>query len=458
LASRVVDWGHMRAGITNAFDQIHKNPVASAVVSTALSSIPVFGSFLGKVYENAPGSSEDKGGAVLQLLRNLQSLTDEKLQQVTEAAEANQQVLLANHDALTKLVALTGDVAKKLEEVRAGQLTLEEGDKRIEEAVEGLAKQDIELRHALQANQERVDAEFDDVKKLIRTSLGSAGTTGGSQPAVDALLKQSTLIQVEAGERVADAVQQNRARIQSEIQAAMVTRSRTAEQILAEYIDAQSRTKLQEALSLIQQAEHQDPSNVDALLQNVQVLAWLDPRDKATRWKLMNRAVALLGVPANDRERLQLAQATLYRAVNSDPIDLASVGMARTIFQELGRNEYVQQIDMLMGGSQVAPSPAGAAGNVPSLVGRWNIQSGNGNQSVIDMYPDGTFQGVLQQGWVRHALYGQWAFNQYTGTIDFQGLVDNSMPFVNRFVIQGVRGNAFFGIDATGTTFVMSRG
>jgi hypothetical protein len=65
---------------------------------------------------------------------------------------------------------------------------------------------------------------------------------------------------------------------------------------------------------------------------------------------------------------------------------------------------------------------------------------------------------VLQQGWVRHALYGQWVFNQYTGTIDFQGLVDNSMPFVNRFVIQGTRGNAFFGIDATEITFVMSRG
>ncbi len=143
---------------------------------------------------------------------------------------------------------------------------------------------------------------------------------------------------------------------------------------------------------------------------------------------------------------------------NSEPIDMAKVGTTRMMFQELGRNEYVQQIDMLMGAGQAAPPPPSPEGNVPSFAGRWSIRFGSGEQEVVDIFPNGTFQGVLQEGLLQHTVTGQWVFDPSMGILGIQMLVDNYMPIANQLQIRGMQGNAYFGVDARGTNFVMSRG
>jgi len=309
-----------------------------------------------------------------------------------------------------------------------------------------------------------VDAKFAEFESRLGIGLmmRSAGAIGGGQSSTDALLKRSNLLAIEAMEHANDAFEQNRQRLLSEFQVAVAAGNKTMDQLLGqtlgEVIDPESRAKLQEALSLIQNAEQEDPYSVAALLQHFQVNYLLDPSDRPGRRRLMDRAIALLDMPTDDRERLQLAEATYYRGLSSDPVDYASLMKARTMFQELGRNEYVQQIDAQMVAGQGAPQAPGPIGNIPSLAGRWSIQFGSGEQEVVDIYPDGTLRGTLQRGWERHTVTGQWAFDPSMATLGIQTLVDNYMPVANQLRIRGTQGGGYFGVDARGMNFVMSRG
>jgi hypothetical protein len=285
---------------------------------------------------------------------------------------------------------------------------------------------------------------------------------GDSQ--VDLLLKRSTQLQVELGEEAAEAIEQNKSKIQSEIQAAQSQQDLL--RIAMRYVGEDGLAKLGEALGLIKQAEALDPSSVAALIQEAQVSFWLSPDDKASRRKMLRTAIGYLGVPEGEKERTQLAEATFMLALNSEPVDPALLMQARSMFDALGRKEYVEQINLMLGQSGGAGAQWGAGQGQPvrpppptqaQIYGRWVIQSGNGTVADVVLNPNGSYQGTIKQLGIPYQTEGVWGFEPYSMTLNVQGRLSTGVAYMNRFMIQGQQGGGHVGVDAFGIPFAMTK-
>jgi len=72
--------GIIKEKVTNAITYVQENPVLDAVATSALESIPVAGNILLKMYENSRDTPEDKTEQILQLLKEMEQMNDEKLE------------------------------------------------------------------------------------------------------------------------------------------------------------------------------------------------------------------------------------------------------------------------------------------------------------------------------------------------------------------------------------------
>jgi hypothetical protein len=89
-------------------------------------------------------------------------------------------------------------------------------------------------------------------------------------------------------------------------------------------------------------------------------------------------------------------------------------------------------------------------------VGRWNVQFSSGIALLVEHYPNGAFQGYATIMGVTHTIAGNWGYNPYNMLIQYQGLIDGLSPLISGMLVQGRRGNSYYGIDDDGTGFVMS--
>jgi hypothetical protein len=308
------------------------------------------------------------------------------------------------------------------------------------------------------------------VKLHVDTMIVGSDTVGGdsqaSDPKVRELLKRSTLLQTQAAALLQEAFEANKEKVLAEVRAKGIIGARTLDATLAilrKYADQSVLdAKFKEALELIQQVEALDPSNVDALIQHSQVLGFLKPDDASARKKPLYLAQGFLSLPKNDAERLQLAQVMYMLAMLSDPIDLTSLNEARSIFDALGRKEYVESIDALVAQVNAGSGSAGsnAQGNPQSAfqpAGRWMMQMNDGKSFSLLLDAGGFFQGTMLAMGMRHALSGGWAFDSYSGVVRFQGLVDGYTPFVSAVRVEGQRDDGYFGVDGAGIGFFLTK-
>lgn len=256
--------------------------------------------------------------------------------------------------------------------------------------------------------------------------------------------------------------------------------------MFADFDEDAHTARLQEAYKLLEEANQLDPTNTDVLLNLAQLLIDLTPDDPTDEQRLLNRIQNLLSAPRNDTERFRLAQTRFLLATRSEPPHEESLRDARQMFAQLGRREWVRQCDDLLSSSsarQAAPpgaippplfqSQSPAAHPTPPFppppgpgaqfqpVGRWLLQIADGRESVIttDLFPNGTFSGVQHSGpYVppKHAQ-GHWLYNPYHRLLQFQGVVNNFIPFMLGIAIQHAYPNGFYGTGTDGCAYFIRR-
>ena len=108
------------------------------------------------------------------------------------------------------------------------------------------------------------------------------------------------------------------------------------------------RSKYREALYILRQANRLDPHNTEVLLHIAKIQAKLNPKYPNLVQKILIRVQNLLEVPKNDMEKFQLAQATFLLATCAEKISNELVLDARTIFEELGRVDWIRKCNDLL--------------------------------------------------------------------------------------------------------------
>jgi hypothetical protein len=211
------------------------------------------------------------------------------------------------------------------------------------------------------------------------------------------------------------------------------------------------------------------------LLNLAQLLIELTPDDPSDEQRLLYRIQRLLSAPKDDTERFRLAQASFLLATRTEPPHAEALRDARQMFEQLGRREWVRQCDDLL--RSVDASFGSPPGALPPLVhpapalppiapfqpqGRWFFRLTDGRASVItvDFHPNGMFGAVQQAGPYAPVVQaqGQWLFNPYTHTLQFQGMVNNFTPFMLGIAIQHAQPNGYYGVGTDSCAYFISRG
>lgn len=100
-------WEEIRGKLEDTLQYVKKHPILDPLARTAIESIPYVGTFLIKVYENAGGTEEDKSELILQILENIQSMTEQKFMEFTEKIDANRNEIVKNRQVLSELILET---------------------------------------------------------------------------------------------------------------------------------------------------------------------------------------------------------------------------------------------------------------------------------------------------------------------------------------------------------------
>jgi hypothetical protein len=202
---------------------------------------------------------------------------------------------------------------------------------------------------------------------------------------------------------------------------------------LAGFDERAYEAKLTEAHTLLREANHLDPGNVEVMLHLVSVNGQLTT-DPTEREQWLYRVQNLLRFQKNDLERFQFAQATYLLAIARDPNNAEMLRRAREMFAQLGQTGWVEQCDSIL------RSLGGGAAVTGFQPGRWTIQIGDMVRSVmwLDFYPNGMVQGMQRSGLVQAQVNGQWGFNPANNWLQLNGLVNGFQPFMLSLIFQGI--------------------
>jgi CHAT domain len=287
----------------------------------------------------------------------------------------------------------------------------------------------------------------------------------------------------------------------------LMKRAREAWALAATESDQTRRTTgLREAHSFLREAREKDPTNTEVLLLEAQLLVELTPEDPEDERRLLRAVRQMLQDPKDDIERLRLAHTLFLLGSAQDPPDAGLVQEARAMFVSLGRDDMVRRSDALLergaettlaelfGGllgdkTKTQPAPVPPPGPIvtpppapttpapstgvavlpyplpgpPALFGQWRLQDASGAVATFDLHPDGSFQSTAQSpliaayGKTSMSYQGRWMFDPFRQLVGMQGLLDGFLPYEYGFVIQGVQGPAYVGVDGTGTPGSLTR-
>ncbi|MGZ8593978.1 MAG: CHAT domain-containing protein, partial [Actinomycetota bacterium] len=271
--------------------------------------------------------------------------------------------------------------------------------------------------------------------------------------------------------------------------------------------------RFQESHDLLVEARKAEPGSTEVLLMTAQVLVDLTPDDPQDERRLLEAIRRLLEAPKDDAERFRLGVALFTLASThagaADPAGFEEpLREARAIFEALGRADMIRRCDALRdrianvavegrtgeaadaapvvaspdasrslpAAPPPAPSATTAGVGMPTpqpalgplqpvqgpinLLGRWQIQDADGSVVVLDLFPNGMFQGIGRIVTMQFAgdvhLAGQWGFEPMSGVLQLQGFVNGMLPFAIAGAIRGRQGDAYVGIDQEGQAFTLT--
>ena len=96
-------WKDVKQKITDTIEIVQKNPVLDAFATSALESIPVVGSLLVKIYQNSKDVTKESTEQILQLLKNMESMNEENLEEFCRGLNKNKELILKNQEFLKKI-------------------------------------------------------------------------------------------------------------------------------------------------------------------------------------------------------------------------------------------------------------------------------------------------------------------------------------------------------------------
>ncbi len=272
---------------------------------------------------------------------------------------------------------------------------------------------------------------------------------------VDLLLKKAILLKSDAEQLISDHIAKRRSELQkSGNQSPDVD-------ILLEGFDKKALVaKLWEAYNLLEEANQIDPSNTEVLLQMAILLIDLTPDDPSDEQRLLRRIQNLLTSPKNDEELFRLARASFLLATTSNPIQENLLQDARTMFEKLGRNEWVRQCNERL--STLRPQQADTQqeqGFQPA--GQWNVQISDflGSTMYMNLHPNGYFEASQKAGpWgMTVQAGGQWFYSPQQHLLQMQGMINGFQPFMMGIYIQNQSGSTFYGTGMDGYAYTLSR-
>ncbi len=181
-------WNDIKDKLKDAISIVQENPVLDAFARTALESVPVVGSLLVKLYENSEGKPEDKTRELLQLLKNMEQMNEQKFEEYCRKLDANQNEILINRNYLKQLVSETSTILKEVEQIETKVDKLDSKLNEIQRVEEERWRRTLDALQKLQqipayggfgtdALAQRVRTR-EDLTKLYRTPLQGKGVLG----------------------------------------------------------------------------------------------------------------------------------------------------------------------------------------------------------------------------------------------------------------------------------------
>ncbi len=238
-------------------------------------------------------------------------------------------------------------------------------------------------------------------------------------------------------------------------------------ELLSGFNEKAHHAKLQEAFSLLQEANSLDPSNTEVLLHMAKLLIELTPDDPSDEQRLLRRIQNLLNAPKDKAEEFRLAQATFLLGTTSEPMHIQLLKDARRMFEKLGREEWVRQCDDLLktieptspNHQQTKSTPPPPQTFQPE--GQWNVQISDYASSTmqINLHHNGYFEATQNTGHfgITVQATGQWFYNPAQQLLQMQGSIGGIQPFMLGIMIHSGQGNVFYATGMDGYAYTFSR-
>lgn len=229
---------------------------------------------------------------------------------------------------------------------------------------------------------------------------------------------------------------------------------------------ADTKRFLSEAYQVLCEAMELDPLNTDAMRHAAVILMELTPEDRSDEMELLERARGILFSPKDDAQRFGLAHTTFLLAKSVTPIDRTALMDARSMFEKMGRTEWVRRCDdILQQQAEPAPQqPVTQQTAVPQQqqafnpVGSWSIQVSDGSTMTATFTPN-----LPCQISMTHPFYGQlqgmgsWLWLPMPPNLRVEALFNGWIPYMLSVVITGSQGASFTGYGEDGQTYMFTR-
>lgn len=304
--------------------------------------------------------------------------------------------------------------------------------------------------------------------KLAQSDATTVRAGGVEASRADLLVKKAILLTSEADQMVFDRARESRERAQLRGGAAQVDLG----DVFSNWPGMRDyEKKLADAKALFEEAALLEPTDAEILLHLFQATDRVADDERAAA-SILYRVQRLLENPKNDVERFQLAQATYLLAVAGGVPQPQQIRTARAAFAKLGRDDWARLCDEQLGASRAA-APSADPPPLPTVdapfqpqgadapfhpVGRWQVTGSDGSVVLVELRPEGSFQGAHQGGpYMGTQVVGQWGFDPMRSLLQLQGIANGMMPFVTLLAIQGQQGGLYLGQDATGVVVQLRR-
>lgn len=356
-------------------------------------------------------------------------------------------------------------------------LSGKDAEKRIQEIIS--MTKEVSMQYGNSADSkpsEQMERVKGDLEKLtgIVEELRNRGEDSGDLYAgklkisrTEMLLKRAILLKTEADQMLMDLMKDSARNIDYQASGDGET---DLNQMMSGFDETEYKDKLNESLSLLREADKEEPTNVEVLLHMAQVVGTLEPDHPEKARRLIAKAMGFLNNPKNDDEWFWKAEATFLMGTVGEETHPELLRDARQIFERLNRSEWVRQCDSLLEAfdSEEDAVPGfepshGSGASYSSIdfhpVGRWHIDVNDGSTIDVQFFQNGVVQGAQQNAmnWQNFSFSGQWAYVPYSRLLQIQGSTNMGFPVMQVIGIQQKEGDTFLGFDMNGYQYRMKK-